>query len=154
MHTRTVEPLVVHNVIERIKLLILLLLESLVDVIIPALTTVEGTPRAWGWTAFVWLVDTEAAPAAVEGMHRSPIPAAPMSPFSLSSATSSRVSCDAVTKATGEHREEESSSLCISTNLPRRAVNASRRSWKNSCLFMIGGGNDKITQNNICPNSF
>jgi len=46
MHTRTVEPLVVHNVIERIKLLILLLLESLVDVIIPALMTVEGTLRA------------------------------------------------------------------------------------------------------------
>ncbi len=48
MHTRTVEPLVVHNVVKRVsvKLLILLLLESLVDVIIPALTTVEGTPRA------------------------------------------------------------------------------------------------------------
>ena len=46
MHTRTVEPLVVHNSIDRVKLLILLLLESLVDVIIPALTTVEGMPPA------------------------------------------------------------------------------------------------------------
>jgi hypothetical protein len=45
MHTRTVEPLVVHNAVDCVKLLILLL-ESLVDVIIPALTTVEGTPRA------------------------------------------------------------------------------------------------------------
>ena len=41
MHTR----IVVHNVVECIKLLILLL-ELLVDVIIPALTTVEGMPRA------------------------------------------------------------------------------------------------------------
>jgi len=38
--------LVVHKVVERIKLLILLLLELLVDVIIPALTTVEGMLRA------------------------------------------------------------------------------------------------------------
>ena len=45
MHTRTVEPLVVHNDVERIKLLILLL-ESLVNVIILALMTVEGTPHA------------------------------------------------------------------------------------------------------------
>ena len=46
MHTRTIEPLVVHNVVERVKLLILHFLESLVDVIIPALMTVEGTPCA------------------------------------------------------------------------------------------------------------
>ncbi len=45
MHTRTVEPLVVLNVIEHVKLLILLL-ESLVDVIILALMTVGGTPHA------------------------------------------------------------------------------------------------------------
>jgi len=120
MHTR----IVVHNVVECIKLLILLL-ELLVDVIIPALTTVEGMPRARGWKASVGLVDEEAAPAAVEGTHRSPIPAAPTSPFSSSSATSSRVSNDAATEATGERREEESLSSCKLTNLPRRAANAS-----------------------------
>ena len=55
MHTRTIEPLVVHNVVERVKLLILHFLESLVDVIIPALMTVEGTPRAEdGWPRFDW----------------------------------------------------------------------------------------------------
>ena len=134
MHTRTIEPLVVHNVVERAKLLILHFLELLVDVIIPALMTVEGTPCAWGWMASVWLVDEEAAPAAVEGTHRSPIPAAPMPPFSSSSATSSRVSNDAATEATGERREEESLSLCKLTNLPRRAANASWCSWKDSCL--------------------
>jgi len=47
------------------------------------------------------LADEEAAPMAVEGMHRSPIPAAPTPPLSSSSATSSRVSNDAVTEATG-----------------------------------------------------
>ncbi len=49
----------------------------------------------------------------------------------------SRVSNDAATEATGVHREEEeSTSSCITTNLPRRAANASQCSWKDSCLFM------------------
>jgi hypothetical protein len=42
-------------------------------------------------------------------MHRSPIPAAPTPPLSSSLATSSSVSNDAATEATGERREEDSS---------------------------------------------
>ena len=52
-------------------------------------------------------MDEEAAPAAVEGTHRSPISAAPTSPFSSPSATSSSVSNVAATEATGECREED-----------------------------------------------
>ncbi len=51
-------------------------------------------------------MDEQAATAAVEDMHRSPIPAAPTSPFSSPLATSS---IDTATEATGERREEDSS---------------------------------------------
>ena len=74
--------------------------------------------------ASVELVDEEAAPAAVEGMHRSPIPAAPTSPFSSPSATSSSVSNVAATEATGERREEDLSDKNVEDVAPPTVKNS------------------------------
>ena len=76
------------------------------------------------------LADKETAPMAVEGTHRSLIPAVPTPPLSSSLATSSRVLNDAAAEATGEHREEGAGGV-IFAHIDKSAVMGCE------CLMML-----------------